>query len=127
MPHFLPKVVTKIPELLLAIFKEPYTPESEKPVLSKRAIALLASIGIFMFFALCFFVSPSEKTQKFFEIFFFGLSAFLWFAAATIPSPLPMAYASGAPDKVIRRAYVQTLCNQCGAICTAIGLIIQTV
>lgn len=125
MPSFIPKYIASIPSKLLKALSDKQTYESDKPVLTKKAILLIAIFGIVLCSLLYIFI-PAQANIKI-SAYCFALSAVLWFTAATIPTPVPMAYPSGPPPKVIKRADWQTRCNQAGAVFTAIGLIIQSI
>lgn len=127
MPHFLPKRIREFPSCLLKVWGEPNVAESERPVFTKPGIILLVLFFAIIFGILYCFMPTTVSTKECLAIYCFGLSAFLWFAAATIPTPLPMAYLSGPPSKVITRANYQTLFNQIGAVFTAVGLILQNI
>jgi hypothetical protein len=127
MPHFLPKIIRDFPSVLLKLCGEPSVPESERPVFTKSGIILLILFGAIIFGILYYFMPTTMSMKGCLSIYCFGLSAFLWFAAATIPTPLPMAYVSGPPSKVITRANYQTRFNQIGAVFTAVGLILQNI
>lgn len=75
---------------------------------------LLAAVAAATFIMLWLWIPSSTHSIRVLSIYAFGLSAFLWFAAGTIPTPLPLAYMSSAPAKVIRRVRWQSWLNQAG-------------
>lgn len=86
---------------------------------------MLAVVAAAIFIMLWLWIPSATQTIRAMGIYSFGLSAFVWFAAATIPTPLPLAYMSSPPAKVIMRVKCQSWLNQAGAIFTAVGLILQ--
>lgn len=125
MASFIPKSIQDLPGRLLGAMGGPVIPESEKPVLTSRAMILLAVVAAVIFIALWLCIPQGTQTIKQLTVYSFGLSTFLWFAAGTIPTPLPLAYASGPPNKVVWRAKWQSWLNQAGAVFAAVGLILQ--
>lgn len=125
MASFIPKFVQDLPGRLLRAWEGAHIPEQEKPVLTARAAILLAVVAAAIFILLWLWIPSSTEAIRAFSIYSFGLSAFLWFAAATIPTPLPLAYLSSPPPKVIKRAKWQSWLNQAGAVFAAVGLILQ--
>jgi len=91
MASFVPKIIQDTPGIILRAMGGPRTPEQEKPVFSVRAAILLAIVGAVIMFALWLCIPQATQAIRALSIYSFGLSAFLWFAAATIPTPLPLA------------------------------------
>lgn len=125
MASFTPKFVQDLLGRLLRAWGGPRISEQERPVLTARAAILLAVVAAAISFMLWLWIPSATQTIRAMGIYSFGLSAFLWFATATIPTPLPLAYPSGPPAKVIMRVKSQSWLNQAGAIFTAVGLILQ--
>ncbi len=125
MASFIPKFIQDIPGVILRAMGGPHVPEQEKPVLSVKAKILLAVVAATISIALLLCIPQGTPAIRALSIYSFGLSAFLWFAAGTIPTPLPLAYASSPPKKIISRVKWQSWCNQAGAVFTAVGLILQ--
>lgn len=107
------------------IFNEPYIPESNLPILRPRGQAFIAVFVLGTIIALVMVGLFAKSAAQIVSIAAFAIGALLWFTASVIPTPLPLAYLDGPPDKVINRAKWQARCNALGAASTAIALVAQ--
>lgn len=115
----------EVKKILEEIIAEHHIAEQDLPVLRPRGIVYLVLFALITLSGLLFCGLLEKNLGQIFGLLCFSIGAILWFTASIISTPLPLAYLSGVPENVIKRAKVQARCNAFGAASTAIGLVLQ--